>query len=107
MNKTMRQVLFTTIPILLLLAACAPAPAPTVDPNQINSQIATSVALTVASQNLDTAEAQPVATEYSASHGNPGGCRHPDPCTAPGHAHSTSPSHNCLIWWRRWWQQHE
>ena len=63
MNKTIRQVLFTTIPILLLLAACAPAPAPTADPNLINSQIATSVALTVASQNLDTAEAQPPATE--------------------------------------------
>jgi len=63
MNKIMRQVLFTTIPILVLLAACAPAPAPTPDPTLINSQIATSVALTVASQNLDTAEAQPVATE--------------------------------------------
>src|SRR6186713_201418 len=65
MNKTMRQVLFATIPILLLLAACAPAPAPTTDPNLNNSQIATSVALTVASQNLDTAEAQPAATETS------------------------------------------
>jgi len=63
MNKTMRQVLFSTIPILLLLSACAPAPAPTPDQNQIDSQIATSVALTVASQNLDTAEAQPVTTE--------------------------------------------
>jgi len=63
MNKTIRQVLFTTILILLLLAACAPAPAPTTDPNQINSQIATSVALTVASQNLETAQAQPPATE--------------------------------------------
>ena len=63
MNKTIRQVLFTTIPIVLLLAACAPAPAPTADPNLINSQIATSVALTVASQNLETAQAQPPATE--------------------------------------------
>jgi hypothetical protein len=62
MNKTIRQVLFTAIPILLLLAACAPAPAPTADPNLINSQIATSVALTVASQNLDTAQAQPTIT---------------------------------------------
>jgi hypothetical protein len=63
MNKTIRQVLFTTIPILLLLAACAPAPAPTPDQNEINSQVSTAVALTVASQNLDTAEAQPAATE--------------------------------------------
>ncbi len=63
MNKTIRQVLFTTIPILLLLAACAPAPAPTPDQNEINNQISTAVALTVASQNLDTAEAQPPATE--------------------------------------------
>jgi hypothetical protein len=63
MNKTIRQVLFTTIPILLLLAACAPAPAPTPDQNLINSQVSTAVALTVASQNLDTAEAQPAATE--------------------------------------------
>src|SRR5512139_4140214 len=63
MNKTIRQVLFTTIPIVLLLAACAPAPAPTADPNLINDQIAISVALTVASQNLETAQAQPPATE--------------------------------------------
>ena len=63
MNKTIRQVLFTTIPILLLLAACAPAPAPTPDPTQVNSAVSTAVALTVASQNLETAQAQPPATE--------------------------------------------
>lgn len=63
MKKTMIQALLSAVVILTLLAACAPAPAPTPDTDQINSQIATSVALTVASQNLDTAEAQPVATE--------------------------------------------
>jgi hypothetical protein len=63
MNKIIRQVLFTTIPFLLLLAACAPAPAPPPDQTLINSQVSTAVALTVASQNLDTAEAQPPATE--------------------------------------------
>ena len=63
MNKTIRQVLFTTIPILLLLAACAPAPAPTPNPDEIDSQISTSVALTVAAQNTATAQAQPQVTE--------------------------------------------
>jgi hypothetical protein len=63
MNKTMRQVLFTTIPILLLLASCAPAPAPTTDPNLINNQIETSVVLTVAAMNTATAQAQPQATD--------------------------------------------
>jgi hypothetical protein len=63
MNKTMRQVLFTAVLIATLLAACAPAPAPTVSPIDIANQVGTSVALTVASQNLDTAQAQPPATE--------------------------------------------
>jgi hypothetical protein len=62
MNKTMRQVLLTTILILLLLSACAPAPAPTTDPNLINSQIETSVVLTVEAMNTATAQAQPTGT---------------------------------------------
>jgi hypothetical protein len=66
MNQTMRQVLLTTILILLLLSACAPAPAPTADPNLINSQIETSVALTVAAQNQLTAQAQPQVTDTAA-----------------------------------------
>ena len=63
MNKTMKQFFLTAIPILLLLAACAPAPAPTVSPVEVANQVATSVALTVASQNLDTAQAQPQVTD--------------------------------------------
>ena len=63
MKKTMKQFLFTAIPILLLLAACAPAPVPTVSPVEVANQVATSVALTVASQNLDTAQAQPQVTD--------------------------------------------
>lgn len=63
MNKTMKQAIITTILVLLLLAACSPAPAPTQSPVDIANLVGTSVALTVASQNLDTAEAQPAATE--------------------------------------------
>jgi hypothetical protein len=63
MNKTMRQVLFTILPFLLLLAACSPAPAPTPNLEEINSQVSTSVALTVAAQNTSTAQAQPQVTD--------------------------------------------
>jgi hypothetical protein len=63
MNKTMRQVLLTTLPILLLLAACSPAPAPTPNLEEINSQVSTSVALTVAAQNTSTAQAMPQVTD--------------------------------------------
>lgn len=64
MEQSMRKILFTATALILLLAACAPAQAPTPDPNVVANLVATSVALTVASQNLDTAEAQPpTATE--------------------------------------------
>ena len=59
----MKKFLLVAMPAFVLLAACAPAPAPTPNQDEINSQIATSVALTVASQNLETAQAQPAATE--------------------------------------------
>ncbi|HJS18916.1 MAG TPA: NBR1-Ig-like domain-containing protein [Anaerolineales bacterium] len=62
MKYSTRQILFTTITIIFLLAACAPAPAPTPSPEEIEDLVATSVALTVASQNLETAEAQPLDT---------------------------------------------
>jgi len=45
------------------LAACAPAQVTTPNPVDIANQVATSVALTVASQNLDTAEAVPATTD--------------------------------------------
>jgi hypothetical protein len=63
MKHPMRQILFTALAVILLLAACAPAAAPTTDPQEVANMVATSVALTVASQNLDTAEAVPPATE--------------------------------------------
>ena len=49
---------------LFLLVACAPAqlPAPTVDVNEIENQVSTSVALTVAAQNTQTAVARPTDT---------------------------------------------
>jgi len=53
------------IAVILLLAACAPAQptsAPTQDTEDIENQVATSVALTVAAQNTQTAEAIPPAT---------------------------------------------
>lgn len=62
MKQTMRQILFTSLAVILILAACAPAPAPTANPVDVADQIGTSVALTVASQNLDTAQAQPTVT---------------------------------------------
>ena len=63
MKHPMRQILFTALAVILLLAACAPGAAPTTDPQEVANLVSTSVALTVASQNLDTAEAVPPATE--------------------------------------------
>lgn len=63
MERSIRNVILSSLAILFLLAACTPAQAPTPDPQVMADQVATSVALTVASQNLDTAEAQPPATE--------------------------------------------
>lgn len=63
MKQSMRTFLFAALAFILLLAACAPAQVETPDPQEVANQVATSVALTVASQNLDTAEAEPPATE--------------------------------------------
>ena len=62
MNQYAKRILFFTLAMTLLLAACAPAAA-TPDAAEIQNQVATSVALTVASQNLETQQAAPVATE--------------------------------------------
>ena len=63
MKQSRKQIILTTLTIIFLLAACAPAQVPTLDPEEVSDLVATSVALTVASQNLDTAEAEPPATE--------------------------------------------
>ena len=63
MKQSMRQIVFTALAVILLLAACAPGQVPTADPQEVANQVATSVALTVASQNLDTAEAVPPVTD--------------------------------------------
>jgi hypothetical protein len=59
MKLSRKQIIFTLLTIIFLLAACAPAQVPTPDPEQVAELVSTSVALTVASQNLDTAEAEP------------------------------------------------
>lgn len=51
MNLSTKRILFSTVAIISLLAACAPAAAPTADPAEIQNLIAESVALTVAAQN--------------------------------------------------------
>jgi hypothetical protein len=63
MKQPIRRILYTVLTVIFLLAACAPAPAPTADPVDVANQVATSVALTVAAQNLDTAEAAPIVTD--------------------------------------------
>lgn len=72
MNQTMKRILFSTLVMLVLLSACAPqAAAPTQDPALVQQVIQQSVELTVAAQNLETAQAQaaftatPIPTETS------------------------------------------
>jgi len=63
MNQTMKRILFSTMALLILLTACAPAAAPTQDPALVQQLIDQSVQLTVAAQNLETAQAILAATE--------------------------------------------
>ncbi|HSJ88826.1 MAG TPA: NBR1-Ig-like domain-containing protein [Anaerolineales bacterium] len=63
MKQPTRRILFTALTVVFLLAACAPAQPQTPNPDDVAHQVATSVALTVAAQDLDTAEAQPVVTD--------------------------------------------
>lgn len=58
MNQMNKRAFFLFMAGILLLAACAPAPAPTQDPAEIQRQIQESVALTVAAQNALTEQAQ-------------------------------------------------
>lgn len=60
MSQTMKRILFSALAMLVLLSACAPQPAaaPTQDPALVQQLIEQSVQLTVAAQNLETAQAQ-------------------------------------------------
>lgn len=63
MVQPKKRILLTVTVVVLLTAACAPAqPTPTQEPVDTSSQVATAVALTVAAQNTQTAEAIPPAT---------------------------------------------
>jgi len=62
MIQSTKRILLSMMGVILLLAACAPAAQPTESPEDIADQVATAVALTVAAQNTQTAEAIPPAT---------------------------------------------
>lgn len=62
MKQSTQRIFFTALAVIFLLAACAPAQVATPDSAEIANQVATSVALTVASQNLETEQAAPAAT---------------------------------------------
>ena len=76
MNRPMERIVFSAVAIIFLLSACVPAAQPTIDPNEVANQVATSVALTVeagnqittsvaltvAAQNTQTAAARPTDT---------------------------------------------
>jgi len=57
-----KRILFFTLAMTFLLAACNPA-VTTPDAAEIQHQVETAVALTVASQNLETQQAAPAVTE--------------------------------------------
>jgi hypothetical protein len=63
MNSSIKRAAFLLMAGVLLVAACAPAPAPTQDPAEIQRQIQESVALTVAAQEAEAE--QPVMAEPS------------------------------------------
>lgn len=62
MKQSTQRILFSALAVIFLLSACVPAQPETPDPAEIANQVATSVALTVASQNLETQQAAPVFT---------------------------------------------
>ena len=63
MNSSIKRVVFLLVAGILLVTACAPAPAPTQDPAVIQQQIQEAVALTVAAQEAEKAAEQPVMAE--------------------------------------------
>ena len=56
MNPSIKRVSFLIMAGIVLIAACAPAPAATQDPAEIQQQIQEAVALTVAAQNAEAAQ---------------------------------------------------
>ena len=64
MNKSKARILFPAMAVLFILAACVPAQPqlPTQDAEEVANQVATSVALTVAAQNIQTEAARPTDT---------------------------------------------
>lgn len=57
MSPLMKRILFSAVAMIFVLSACMPTP-PTQDPVDIENQVATAVALTVAAQNAQTQAAQ-------------------------------------------------
>lgn len=63
MTQSTKRILLSLMTVIFLLAACAPAqPTLTQEVVNIEDEVATAVALTVAAQNTQTAEAIPLAT---------------------------------------------
>jgi hypothetical protein len=60
--KHTKRILFTTFSLIVLVSACLPQAQPTVDPQEVANQVATSVALTVSAAQAQTQAAQPLAT---------------------------------------------
>ena len=58
MNHSTKRILFFALAMIVLLAACVPAAAPTQDPALIQQLIEQSVELTVAAQNAEATERQ-------------------------------------------------
>lgn len=63
MKQTIKQILVTVLAAAFLLSACAPSQAATPNAAEVENLVSTAVALTVESQNLETAQAIPPATE--------------------------------------------
>lgn len=63
MNSSIKRVVFLLVAGILLVTACAPAPAPTQDPAAVQQQIQEAVALTVAAQEAEMEAEQPVMAD--------------------------------------------
>ncbi len=63
MHPSTRKILFSAMATIFLLSACLPAARATQSPADIEQQVQTAVALTVAAQNAQTQAAQPLLPE--------------------------------------------